>query len=170
MADTPSRRPTNTTSAWNEQQADNDEAAPKPRKKGVIRSIGKWSARAGAIDVIWKDLKRVRPLYPELWRQVFSREAITRVREKLSAGNAMRREHGFPTSAFGAFVVSALICGGTVACVIGGVFSRDMAFVNQFAVVVTIGLSGFSALIYLFITVILLKRRANSTGGQANDE
>ncbi|ARM86208.1 hypothetical protein [Marinobacter salarius] len=40
-----------------------------PMTKG-LRTIAKWSARTAAVDVLYKDARRIKPRFPQLWRDI----------------------------------------------------------------------------------------------------
>jgi hypothetical protein len=55
------------------------------RARRILKKTGKVIAVTSAMDVLAKDLKRVRPRNPDLWKQVFSREGWARLKQKVAS-------------------------------------------------------------------------------------
>ena len=58
--------------------------------RGVGRAVGKTAMMITAVDVIAKDVKRIRPRYPQLWKDIFNARKILRETNKkeLESGGA----------------------------------------------------------------------------------
>lgn len=165
---------TNSRDGWENASAANRQANPDgqgyhdaseeepERKSGWLRKVGRGTAKAAywgsAADVIVKDARRVRPMYPEVWRQLFSKQGLRRLRDK-TFNSDVQYENGFPWSstiasvtAIGAFSVVLMLA-------INGFFPTNMALINKVAVMLALVLSLVSGISYGAITAMLIKRR-----------
>lgn len=61
----------------------------KPKKSSLFRKVGGAAFKTVGFDVLKKDLSRVRPRNPELWRQLFSAEGLDKLKEKVSGSGSV---------------------------------------------------------------------------------
>jgi len=66
----------------------NEADSPPPSSKqsrgaSIIKATGRLASRASGLDVLAKDVRRVRPQNPQMWRQLFSAEGAKQIKNKV---------------------------------------------------------------------------------------
>lgn len=164
-----SQRPTNSRDGWLRQQKASTDSEPKSRgwfnKAG--RVVGKGLYKGSALDVIIKDGRRMRPMYPEVWRSLFSKEGLKKARRRFFS-NEITSEEGFPWSALTAMLLGAFIAVCIVAGVSSGYFPAQMPWINRVGLVALFLMGTVMSICYGLVLGILINRRYLRTANQSS--
>ena len=125
----------------------------------LFKGTAKWSGRAAGTDVLWRDMRRVKPFYPHIWRQLFSREGLRQLRNRALPRSTQNEHSLVPWAAIRAFLAASATFVGLIYLAHSGFFPSTMPYINKIAVAATVVMTGFSAMIYMIISAMQFYRR-----------
>lgn len=128
----------------------------KKAGKGVLTVASKTT---GA-DIIFRDLRRVRPRHPQLWKDIFSpRKTLREMKDRNEAGANKIPLTKAAKSAALTSVVGLLICTYGVTYIAQGSGIEDLSTLNKITLSAFVAAGCAQTVIYGWITVKLMHRQ-----------
>lgn len=154
-------------------ETQNSNGAGSPESTGgkgrrALRAVGRAAAKASAFDVLARDIKRTKPLAPNMWRDVFSKKGWQALKWRLSIGETRKTKATDLIAPFVSFLVGAAVAGYCLVMIIAHPNPQAIPELNKIVLVLMLLTSAvfMSAHAYIGIAQLKRKKEALSSRGE----
>ena len=134
---------------------------PKKIAKKSLVVTGKALAYLSGGDVAYKNAKRIKPRYPEMWKQIFSKEGFNKLLKRQKVRKVKKRD---VLSLFATMLLSALVVLYSLAMIFQHPHPEVIPLSSRVLLFAFLVLGLALSMIYLFTCFMLIKKLAGGSG------